>query len=244
MALDHDKVVILAGPKLLGYFFNWALLGVLTIQTYLYHVNFPRDPLALQCLVYAMLAFEWVQTGLVTGVAFKIFVYNYGDTNSLTTIYYAWFFVAVMCAIVSVTVQLFFAWRIYVLARSRLIAGVITLLSLLQASAGIALGILLKDTPSTADVTASHQVVIVLNLWVVGSAVVDVAIAVTMTLLMLRLRRGTTFEQTERVINKVIRLVVETGTLTAGVAIVTLVLCLRLPGTQYYETTIYVLTKL
>ncbi|KAH9911988.1 uncharacterized protein B0H18DRAFT_286318 [Fomitopsis serialis] len=244
MALNQEKVVILAGPKLLGYFFNWALLGVLTIQTYLYHVNFPHDPLVLQCLVYGMLAFELVQTGLVTGVAFEIFVYNYGDTNSLTKIYYAWFFVAVMCAIVSVTVQLFFAWRIYVLARSRIVAGVIALLSLLQACAGISLGVLLKDTPSTADVTASHQVVIVLNLWVVGSAVVDALIAVTMTILMLRLRRGTTYKHTERMINKVIRLVVETGTLTAGVAIVTLVLCLRLPGTQYYETTIYVLTKL
>lgn len=74
-----------------------------------------------------MLAFEWVQTGLVTGVAFKIFVYNYGDTESLTKIYYGWFFVAVMCSIVSVTVQLFFAWRIFVLARSLLIAGAITL---------------------------------------------------------------------------------------------------------------------
>lgn len=45
-------------------------------------------------------------------------------------------------------------------------------------------------------------------------------------------------------INRIIRLVVETGTLTAGVAIVTLILCTRLPGTQYYETTLYVLTKL
>ena len=74
-----------------------------------------------------MLAFEWVQTGLVTGVAFDIFVYNYGDLDSLTKIYYAWFFVDVMCAIVSMAVQLFFAWRIYVLANSRIVAGVISL---------------------------------------------------------------------------------------------------------------------
>ena len=77
-----------------------------------------------------MLAFEWAQTVLVTGVAFEVFVYNYGDTESLTKIYYGWFFVAVMCAIVSVTVQLFFAWRIFVLARSVLVAGAITLVCL------------------------------------------------------------------------------------------------------------------
>ena len=63
---------------------------------------------------------------------------------------------------------------------------------------------------------------------------------------MLRMRRQTSFANTERTINKIIRLVVETGSLTgmrrrrdcfgvfmayhaAGVAIVTLVLCIRLP---------------
>ncbi|TFY53280.1 hypothetical protein EVJ58_g9535 [Rhodofomes roseus] len=139
---ERSDLAILAGPKLLGYFFNWALLGVLTIQSYLYHINFPRDPLLLQCLVYGMLVFEWVQTGLVTGVAFQIFVYNYGDLASLTKIYYAWFFVDVMCAIVSMAVQLFFAWRIYVLAKSKVVAGVISLISLLQGCSGIVLGAL------------------------------------------------------------------------------------------------------
>ncbi|TFY52935.1 hypothetical protein EVJ58_g9734 [Rhodofomes roseus] len=124
-------------------------------------------------------------------------------------------------------------------------------LSLLQGCAGVALGALLHDTASTAHVTTSHAVVVALNIWVIGSAAVDALIAITMTFLMLKLRRRTAHRQTERVINKLIRLFVETGTLTgaflligASVAIVTLVLCLRLPGTQYYETTIYVLTKL
>lgn len=77
--------------------------------------------------VYGMLIFEWVQTGLITGVAFEVFVYNYGDAESLTKICYGWFFVDIMCSIISVTVQLFFAWRIFVLARSVLVAGAITL---------------------------------------------------------------------------------------------------------------------
>ena len=77
--------------------------------------------------MYGLLAIEWAQTGLITYVAFDVFVYNFGDTESLTKIYYGWLLVDVMCAIVSVTVQLFFVWRIYVLARSPFVAGVITL---------------------------------------------------------------------------------------------------------------------
>ena len=70
--------------------------------------------------MYGILIFEWVQTGLVTGVAFEVFVYNYGDDESLTKIYYGWFLVDIMCSVVSVTVRLFFAWRIFVLALSAL----------------------------------------------------------------------------------------------------------------------------
>ena len=78
---------------------------------------------------------------------------------------------------------------------------------------------------------------------------------------MLELRRRTAHHPTERLINKLIRMFVETGTLTgvctplslrtcleltmagasATLAIVTLALCLRMPGTQYYETTSVIL---
>lgn len=66
--------------------------------------------------MYFVLVFEIVQTGLVTGVAFETFVYSFSEPEALTRIYYGWFFVAVMCAIVSVAVQGFFAWRIWILA--------------------------------------------------------------------------------------------------------------------------------
>ncbi|KAH9911987.1 uncharacterized protein B0H18DRAFT_961493 [Fomitopsis serialis] len=240
MALDQHTIVILAGPKLLGYFFNWCLLGVLGLQT-----------------LYFILVFEIVQTGLVTGVAFETFVYNYGDPMSLTRIYYAWFFVAVMCAIVSVSVQAFFAWRIWVLAkkpwRGWIAGGIGAVRDTFQILSSrlvlTKLTIALTVIPAarmcgsnSRSVTPRHGLhgpcydfarrCNCSELWVIGSAVVDVLIAVTMTTL------------TERMINKVIRMVVETGSLTASIAVTTLVLCLRLPGTQYYETTIYVLTKL
>jgi len=242
MAVDSHTVTLLAGPKILGFFFNWALLGILNVQVYLYHINFPRDRLILQCLVYGILVFEWVQTGLLTGVAFEIFVYHYGDVNSLTTIYDAWFLVDVMCAIVSFTVQTFFAWRIYKLSSSRIIPGGIILLSLVQATAGIVLGAKLKNVSSTADVSSSRSVVITMLIWIIGSVVVDVVIATVMMIMMLKRKTGVA--HTDMMINRIIRLVVETGTLTATFAILTLVLCLAVPGTLYYETVIYVLTKL
>ena len=64
-----------------------------------------------------------MQTGLLTGVSFERFVYHYGDTKTLTREYIGWFTLPVICGVVSMVVQFFFAWRIYLLSRLRLLAG-------------------------------------------------------------------------------------------------------------------------
>lgn len=140
-SMNDRTVRLLAGPELLGYLFNWALLGVLNVQVYLYHVTFPHDPIFLQCLVYGVLIFEWIQTGLLTAGSLEIFVYQYGNFEALTKIYNGWFCLPIMCAMVSMVVQWFFAWRIYLLSRNRVLVGVIVTLSLLQGICGNVTGV-------------------------------------------------------------------------------------------------------
>ncbi|KZT71211.1 hypothetical protein DAEQUDRAFT_737003 [Daedalea quercina L-15889] len=230
--------------QLLGYFFNWALLGVLNVQAYimhsngsdLYHVNFTRDPLFLQCLVYGILVFEWVQTGLLTAGAFQAFVYRYGQTEALTAIYNGWFSLPIMCAMVSVVVQGFFAWRIYMLSKIRvLVGGIVTHLLAIPASFGVAAligsGDLWHRNGSYGSLS-SKPVLVFLIIWAAGMVIVDIVIAVTMTILMLKRKTG--IRKTDILVNKVIRLVVETGTLTASVATVGIVLVVACPGTLYY----------
>lgn len=79
--------------------------------------------------VYGMLAFEWVQTGLLTAGGFTIFVDHYGDIEELTNICYGWLALAMMVAVVSVIVQGFFAWRIYMLSHLRVLVAVILTVS-------------------------------------------------------------------------------------------------------------------
>ena len=73
--------------------------------------------------VYGVLAFEWVQTGLLSASAFQIFVYHYGDVEIVTKIYNGWFTLPVMSAMISMVIQAFFAWRIYLLSKLRVLAG-------------------------------------------------------------------------------------------------------------------------
>lgn len=75
--------------------------------------------------MYGILAFEWVQTGLITANAFQVFVYNFGDVPNLLKFHNSWFSVPIMCGVVSVAVQFFYARRIFVLSGSMILAGVI-----------------------------------------------------------------------------------------------------------------------
>ena len=108
--------------------------------------------------MYGVLVFEWVQTGLLSSSAFQIFVYHYGDVEIVTKIYNGWFTLPIMSAMISMVVQAFFAWRIYLLSRLRvLVGGIVTVsaascvigcltignqLSLVQGACGIASGVI------------------------------------------------------------------------------------------------------
>ncbi|KAI0768342.1 hypothetical protein BD413DRAFT_614651 [Trametes elegans] len=233
------NVVELAGPQLLGQLINWGLMGALSVQVYLYHIMFPNDPLYLRGFVYGIFAFEWVQTGLITENAFNVFVYNFGDVNNILKFHNSWFSVPIMCGIVSAAVQFFYARRIFLLSGSMALGGVICVLALTQGSAAIASGVLLKDIRTAADQSRTTPAIAT---WLGGSALADIVIAVTMTFLLLRTKTG--FRRSDSLVNKLVRLAIESGTITASVAIVDVVMFAALPQTLYHECPALALAKL
>ncbi|KZT13224.1 uncharacterized protein LAESUDRAFT_719559 [Laetiporus sulphureus 93-53] len=236
------SIALIAGPQFLGICFNWALLGLLNLQVYLYYEYFPKDPWFLKCLAYGMLIYEWVQTGLLTGAAMSIYVYGYGDVKDLLEFHNTWFSATMMCGIISATVQIFFAWRIYKLSRSRVLAGVIVVLAVLQCVASLVGGAYEKSIGIASALEGSLLKAVVL--WLSASALVDILIAVSMTILLLKSKTG--IKSTDAFINRMIRLVVETGTLTASLSIIVLITANIKPlhETLVYEAPALILTKM
>ena len=87
---------------------------------------------SLSLLVYGVLVFETVQTGLVTEFAFDIYVYGFGDVSQIVAFHNTWFSSPIMEALISAAVQMFFAWRIYVISRSLLLTGTIIFVSVMH----------------------------------------------------------------------------------------------------------------
>ncbi|ETW76285.1 hypothetical protein HETIRDRAFT_328212, partial [Heterobasidion irregulare TC 32-1] len=106
----------------LGICFNWGLFGILCVQIYLYFINYPKDRWRNKCLVYGLFVFETAQTALLTRDSFAILGSGWGDLSRLDYLGEMWLSGPFMNGMISATVQSVFAWRIYLLGKSKLLS--------------------------------------------------------------------------------------------------------------------------
>ncbi|KAJ7605567.1 hypothetical protein FB45DRAFT_952715 [Roridomyces roridus] len=213
-----------AGPRLLGLLFNWGLLGVLTIQIYIYNISFPKDKIALKTIVYVVYALDWAQTCSATYDGFQWFVYGWGNLPALYGVYTTFLNVPILSSIIGAIVQIFYGWRICIVSRSLTIVSFIILLALLQLGGGGAVGYYLFHDAS--EVGRSPGLVRAVGIRLGTSAAVDIVIAVSMTFVLLR-SRAQALGHTNSILTRLVRLTVETGTITAIAAIVDLVFFIK-----------------
>ncbi|KAH9483488.1 hypothetical protein JR316_0002956 [Psilocybe cubensis] len=81
-----------AGPQLLSGFGNIFLLGVLTVQVFIYHTVFHHDRLVIRVLIYSVYILESLQTVLLIRDLFRNFAEGFADPESLDQIGLLWFF--------------------------------------------------------------------------------------------------------------------------------------------------------
>ncbi|KZT25857.1 hypothetical protein NEOLEDRAFT_279948 [Neolentinus lepideus HHB14362 ss-1] len=218
-AVIPPDINLLVGPQLFGFLFNWGLFGVLSVQVYLYYLYFPGDNRRLKALVYGLYIFETAQTALATSDAVKWLVTGWGRPEALQKIYTSWLNVPVMGGMISATVQLFFCWRIWILSNSIYLPIVIALVALVSGTAGVASGIMLRRLDDISEISTLTPPT---SVWLTCSALADVLIAIAMTYLLTRAKVG--LRRTDRLINRLVRLTIETGMVTALWAVVDVIL--------------------
>ncbi|KAJ8487633.1 hypothetical protein ONZ45_g14258 [Pleurotus djamor] len=231
----------LTGPLLLGHFFNWGLFGALIVQTYVYYLAFPNDRLLPKTIVYSVLVIEVLQTVLATRDAFRNFGTGWGNMIDLAEVGWLWFSVPVLGSIISCMSQFFFAWRIWVLSNRQLfLPACVTFLSLVQGVAGIWTGIYAHFIGVFSEVTKHTKNTTIV--WLGGTALCDVIIAASMIYFLSKSRTG--FRQTNVLLTKLVRIVIETGLTCATFAVLDLILFLAFQETNYHLAPSVALSKL
>ncbi|KAK1232743.1 hypothetical protein PQX77_004141 [Marasmius sp. AFHP31] len=66
LCLKSEHGLELEKKQLLGHLFNFALMGVLSVQIYVYYLSFKKDPVYIKLLVYTVLLVDLLETGFAT----------------------------------------------------------------------------------------------------------------------------------------------------------------------------------
>jgi len=197
----------------------------------------------MKALVYFVFAFETAQTAMTGADMYVWFASGFGNLQGLANSGLSPIDIPFFVAFISLVVQLFFAYRIYTIRNSFWPAViVIILLSIMQAGGGFCTGILARLNQEFSA-SATHSTQVSAGIWLGGTAAVDVIIAATMTYLLLSARKQEHHVSSD-ILTRIVRLTVETNTVTAIMSIITIGVEYGLPNQPYFYTPTAVLGKL
>ncbi|KAL0069503.1 hypothetical protein AAF712_003538 [Marasmius tenuissimus] len=182
-------------------------------------MSFPKDRKIVKTLVYAVYLLDTTQTVIFFRDAYRIFATGFGDMAALRAAHLSGFSVPILTGLVSILVQIFYCYQIQVISRSWILPGIILAISLTQFVASIIEGVLIFK--------------------INNSAILQV-----MTLVPCTLVKASSSLRGNHIIRRLIRLVIETGSLTATVAIVDAILFVGLRKYPYHMLPSRCLAKL
>ncbi|GLB40358.1 hypothetical protein LshimejAT787_0802290 [Lyophyllum shimeji] len=224
---QHPNIAFLASivPMFLGGLFHYGLFGALAAQTYHYLLHCHHtDRLVIKVMAYTVVALLTFQTIIMILVQWMLFVSQSGDLNFFKKITWEGLVVPALNATLATVVEVFFAWRIWSFKRTKLglsIAVGIVALSLLQWSGAVA-DILLYavQKPSAFYVNRRGDTALAVSL--IATCICDTSIALTMLALLRQARQNAVFRRTDLLINRLIATSLESGAVTAIMAILEL----------------------
>ncbi|KAF9506661.1 hypothetical protein BS47DRAFT_1352550 [Hydnum rufescens UP504] len=223
MEIMKGALLNVFGGTFFGNLLTAVCFGVLTIQISSYYHAFPNDGRPLKMVVGFLWALEGFQLACVTQSLYWWFVKNYHNPLALAraTWEFAIYQISTVCA--SVTVQTFFAHRVYSLSANLYLGILVEVLVLLQFGFGAA-------TAIRANILLSFELVVkectwLVVTWLATQAVADIVIATCMCLLLRRRRTG--FQKTDSIINRMALYTISTGLVTSILSCIVLVMFAR-----------------
>ncbi|KAF8808497.1 hypothetical protein BYT27DRAFT_7189007 [Phlegmacium glaucopus] len=225
MALG-PSVELVFGPMLIGTYINMILYGILIVQMYHYYKTYKQDSKWIRYFILYLFVMETFNSICDIAMMFQPLIQEFGKPNALK--FFPTMFAAepIVIVCISTPIQLFFAWRIWVLTRNYVLAAIVVFFSLVSLGGGIWTTVLLIHLKLFALKPKLHWPAL---MWFISAVIADVLI--TSVLVYNLSKRKTGFSGTDDAIEKIIRMTVQTGMLTAFCAIADVIFFLSLPHT-------------
>ncbi|TFY50476.1 hypothetical protein EVG20_g11495, partial [Dentipellis fragilis] len=216
------------GPILIGTMLNLILYGISITQTYFYIASFKQDKLWIKLFILVIFVADTSNTAFDVEFMYESLVNNFNNPTAIMTANWVFATDPAITAIISTMVQLFFCWHVNILTGSTWIVGLLVigvvhrrsfmLIALRSAAVGgIATAVAIGIVPHWLEFQKFKVSGIV---WLATSALVDTTI--TGILVWYLRRQKTVFSGSNDILNRIIRITVQTGLVTSIWAIVDL----------------------
>jgi len=232
-------VELLFGPLLIGVILSTAVYGIMSVQMLLYYQTYKKDAPWIRYFMLYLFFAETANLLFEIGIIYEPLIVRYGTQQALITSPLLLPGDAISIVMVSTPVQLFTAWRISVITGSIVLPLIISVLSVASFGGGLLVTVFVSIRNEFREFQSFSGAVIV---WLICSAVCDVLIAVVLTYSLTSRKTG--FTAVDGQINRIIRLTVQTGAITAVAALADLILFLALPATTLNFIPDFPLSKL
>ncbi|KAJ7629050.1 hypothetical protein FB45DRAFT_919877 [Roridomyces roridus] len=208
---------------LVGVFMNMILYGVLVSQALTYYQVYKRDALWMRIFVACLLVIETANTALDMAMMYQPLILEYGQK----LVYFPTVFMTQpLCVVlVSMPIQIFFAWRIFQLTQSLWIPLIISVFSVASFAGGVWTATMVQILREFVKKPLLHNSAL---LWFLASCVADVLITISLVRTLMSKKTG--FVATDSVLDKIIRTTIQTGMITAIFSILDIVCFMAFPA--------------
>ncbi|ESK91992.1 hypothetical protein Moror_10358 [Moniliophthora roreri MCA 2997] len=224
---------------LIGGFLAILLFGVSVTQTYIYWNAYKdKDRWIIKYFVLLLFVADVLHCVFIVVYLYDAVIKHFGDVASVATMNWLFNTEPAFSGMIGGMVQAFFGWRVKVLTGSWILFIIIQLCSAIVFLMGIAAAIACGIVKSFDSL---HKFQVVVIIWLVCATLADVIITTTLVTYLRKHKTG--FKHTDSHLDRIIRLTIQTGLITALWALADL-LSYLLSNTGMHLTFNYVLPKL
>ncbi|THV04739.1 hypothetical protein K435DRAFT_790744 [Dendrothele bispora CBS 962.96] len=195
--------------------------------------------------VYFLCLGDLIQTGLATDYAWKTLVSHWGDPTILVEVPRSSLSLSFINPILSAIVQIFFAWRLWYLMPGgnvgKIFPVLIVLVALMQCLSALIASIRFTVT---SDLSQLPALAAGFTVWLAGSFVADILIAICMVFVLKRAQAQAVSKRTETLVTRLLMNAVNTGAVTAVAAFVELILFVVYKDNNFHQAPAFLLGKL
>ncbi|KAF8125656.1 hypothetical protein K438DRAFT_1891785 [Mycena galopus ATCC 62051] len=213
------------GPMFIGFLFNASLYGAMLVQSYLYFKTFQSDKMWIKAFVAGILLLDTLNTAFDFAYLYDSLIIHFDDDSYLVRATWLFAMDPILTALIACLGQLFYAWRVKVLTANLWFTLLVVGCALAGLAGGIATTIEVLLTPEFSEFAHFKSTVIV---WLGAECIADILITFFLVKHLSSLKSGL-LGGADILIDRIIRMSLQTGLATVVCAIVDLVLFLADP---------------